>query len=130
MEDRKKLTTDKPTAAAPPAAAETGLPTYQQLLDASLEDTFPASDPISPSAAMHAEAQISTARDDTDWALAPGGSVASGSSGTESTDASSGPPGDLNRPGDREPIDRGPFQFPTSANHPPPSDKATDEASD
>lgn len=48
------------------------LPTYQELLDESLDQTFPASDPISPSAAMHAEKQVSTGRDDVDWKLKPG----------------------------------------------------------
>jgi hypothetical protein len=44
-------------------------PTYQEALDASLEDTFPASDPISPSAAMHAERETATRKDKTDWEL-------------------------------------------------------------
>ncbi|MGO4331178.1 hypothetical protein AB4Z48_15235 [Cupriavidus sp. 2TAF22] len=46
--------------------------TYQQAVDESLDMTFPASDPISPSAAMHAEKQTSTPRDDKDWHLTPG----------------------------------------------------------
>jgi hypothetical protein len=48
------------------------VPTYQELLDESLDETFPASDPISPSAAMHAEKQVSTGKDDVDWQLRPG----------------------------------------------------------
>lgn len=48
-----------------------GLPTYQELLDDSLEDTFPASDPISPGAAAHADKAISTGKDDKDWKLKP-----------------------------------------------------------
>ena len=48
------------------------VPTYQELLDESLDETFPASDPISPSAAMHADRQITTAKDKTDWTLRPG----------------------------------------------------------
>ncbi len=52
-------------------APEEKLPTYQELLDESLDQTFPASDPISPSAAMHAEKALSTGRDDVDWQLAP-----------------------------------------------------------
>ena len=48
------------------------VPTYQELLDESLDQTFPASDPISPSAAMHADRQVSTGKDDTDWTLKPG----------------------------------------------------------
>ena len=48
------------------------VPTYQELLDESLDETFPASDPISPSAAMHAERQVATGKDDVDWQLKPG----------------------------------------------------------
>jgi hypothetical protein len=48
------------------------VPTYQELLDESLDETFPASDPISPSAAMHADRQVSTDRNSTDWTLRPG----------------------------------------------------------
>ena len=47
------------------------LPTYQELLDESLDETFPASDPISPSAAMHAQRRVHTGKDDVDWQLAP-----------------------------------------------------------
>ncbi|AQV98904.1 hypothetical protein BJN34_34045 [Cupriavidus necator] len=46
--------------------------TYQAAVDDSLEMTFPASDPISPSAAMHAEKKTQTARDDVDWKLRRG----------------------------------------------------------
>ena len=49
------------------------VPTYQELLDESLEETFPASDPISPSAAMHAEKAVKTGKDGVDWKLKPGG---------------------------------------------------------
>ena len=48
------------------------VPTYQELLDESLDETFPASDPISPSAAMHADKQVATGKDDVDWQLKPG----------------------------------------------------------
>ena len=48
---------------------EEKLPTYQELLDDSIDQTFPASDPISPSAAMYAEAQVSTAKEGGDWVL-------------------------------------------------------------
>ncbi|CAG1018584.1 hypothetical protein BURC_03378 [Burkholderiaceae bacterium] len=48
------------------------VPTYQELLDEALDETFPASDPISPSAAMHAERQVATGKDDVDWKLKPG----------------------------------------------------------
>ncbi len=47
------------------------VPTYQELLDESLDQTFPASDPISPGAAIYAEKQISTDKDDKDWKLQP-----------------------------------------------------------
>jgi len=47
------------------------LPTYQEELDDALEQTFPASDPISPSAAMHAQEKVSTSKDDKDWKLHP-----------------------------------------------------------
>ena len=53
------------------ATAPEKVPTYQELLDESLDQTFPASDPISPSAAMHAEQAIESARDSRDWSLAP-----------------------------------------------------------
>jgi len=46
--------------------------TYQAAVDASLEMTFPASDPISPGIAMYAEQQVSTPRDKTDWKLVVG----------------------------------------------------------
>ena len=49
------------------------VPTYQELLDEALDETFPASDPISPTAAMHASHRIESARDEVDWALRPGG---------------------------------------------------------
>lgn len=49
-----------------------GTPTYQELLDEALQETFPASDPISPSAAMAADERIPTQRDAADWALKPG----------------------------------------------------------
>jgi hypothetical protein len=81
--------------------------TYQELLDESLNQTFPASDPISLSAAMHAAEEVSTAKDDKDWNLRPVGE----SDPVASKDGAmtSSPPA--------EPVDRGPFPFPTSANH-------------
>ena len=54
------------------AQPPTRLPTYQELLDESLDETFPASDPISPSAAMHAARRVATPRDKVDWQLDPG----------------------------------------------------------
>lgn len=50
---------------------EDKVPTYQELLDESLEETFPASDPISPGAAVHADKQVSTSKDEKDWTLKP-----------------------------------------------------------
>jgi hypothetical protein len=52
--------------------AEDKVPTYQELLDEAVDETFPASDPISPSAAMHADRKISTGKDSHDWTLQPG----------------------------------------------------------
>lgn len=46
--------------------------TYQAAVDESLDMTFPASDPISPGAAEHAERQTATGRDDVDWKLKKG----------------------------------------------------------
>lgn len=64
---------DHPSTDDPQPAAATGqVPTYQQLLDEALDQTFPASDPISPSAALHAEKKISTPADPVDWTLKPG----------------------------------------------------------
>jgi hypothetical protein len=61
----------KPSGGDLPSGQQ-GVPTYQELLDEALEETFPASDPISPSAAMSAGKPISTERDGTDWELEPG----------------------------------------------------------
>jgi hypothetical protein len=55
-----------PSGGNPP---QQGLPTYQALLDEAVQETFPASDPISPTSAMHAEHPVRTARDAQDWAL-------------------------------------------------------------
>jgi len=46
--------------------------TYQSAVDDSLDMTFPASDPISPGAAAHAERQTQTHTDDVDWTLKRG----------------------------------------------------------
>lgn len=68
------------------------LPTYQEQLDAALEETFPASDPISPGSAMHAEGEHHrTARDSHDWAAAPAKAVkTSGQAATGASPASTG----------------------------------------
>lgn len=47
------------------------LPTYQDLLDEALDDTFPASDPVATSAATHVHEPHTTARDSKDWTLRP-----------------------------------------------------------
>lgn len=85
------------------------VPTYQELLDESLDETFPASDPISPSAAMHAAKQVSTGKDEVDWQLTPGadrpcgcgrGAAAmSGDAGTSSQAPAPMSPGDEAPPG-------------------------------
>jgi hypothetical protein len=49
------------------------LPTYQELVDEALDETFPASDPISPTAATRPRDRISTSMDDKDWKLSPEG---------------------------------------------------------
>ena len=41
-------------------------------LDGTCTDKVPASDPISPGAAMHAERRVATGKDDIDWKLKPG----------------------------------------------------------
>jgi len=46
--------------------------TYQDLLDESLQETFPASDPITPNGACHTGQRISTSRNDVDWQVVPG----------------------------------------------------------
>jgi len=48
------------------------VPTYQQALDEALEESFPASDPISPGVAEKADREVSTPKDDKDWKLTPG----------------------------------------------------------
>ena len=61
----------KPAEADPRAEGKDKdrVPTYQELLDESLDQTFPASDPISPGAAINAERRTSTDKDDVDWEL-------------------------------------------------------------
>lgn len=75
MNQPKRPTATPSTPAGAPAASRRKpsaepLPTYQELLDDALDDTFPASDPISPSAAMRAEREVTSARDAKDWTLA------------------------------------------------------------
>lgn len=46
-------------------------PTYQDLLDESLQETFPASDPISPGVAQRRRRPTSSRKNPTDWTLTP-----------------------------------------------------------
>ncbi|MGN5479129.1 hypothetical protein ACTMU2_25950 [Cupriavidus basilensis] len=66
-----KRQSSKPDARSS-ASGDSKRKTYQAAVDDSLEMTFPASDPISPSAAMHAEKKTQTGRDDVDWKLKRG----------------------------------------------------------
>lgn len=76
MKKRPILSMPKPVPPdKEPVVPTDKLPSYQQLLDEALDQTFPASDPISPSAAMYAERQMSTAKDEVDWELKPGGDL-------------------------------------------------------
>lgn len=47
-------------------------PTYQEALDQAVEDSFPASDPVSPGVAEKAGREVSTPKDKKDWKLEPG----------------------------------------------------------
>ncbi|MGA0610748.1 hypothetical protein [Caldimonas sp. KR1-144] len=47
------------------------MPSYQELLDEAIEETFPASDPIAVSGATHADRAHPTPRDAIDWTLQP-----------------------------------------------------------
>lgn len=55
---------------------EDKVPSYQEALDDALDQTFPASDPISPSAALHPQRPVSTDVDEKDWTLRPEGTPA------------------------------------------------------
>jgi hypothetical protein len=63
--------TPKAAKDRPEGKAKDKLPTYQESLDEALEETFPASDPISPSAAMHADKPVKTGKDERDWKVRP-----------------------------------------------------------
>lgn len=54
------------------------LPTYQELLDEAVNDTFPASDPIAPHAAAQPGAPVRTPRDGRDWRVQGEGEGAPG----------------------------------------------------
>lgn len=73
MSQKPSGTSASTRSKAPHDAKEDKVPTYQELLDESLEETFPASDPISPGAAAHPTRPIATDKDDQDWKLQPGG---------------------------------------------------------
>jgi hypothetical protein len=51
---------------------EDKLPTYQEALDEAVEQSFPASDPIAPGGSDKADREISTGKDEKDWARKPG----------------------------------------------------------
>ncbi len=51
---------------------EAKVPTYQELLDDALDQTFPASDPLAIGAGAHTADPHPTRRDATDWTLTPG----------------------------------------------------------
>lgn len=72
MKDQRRVKQETERLEARGRRPEDKVPTYQELLDDSLDQTFPASDPISPSAAMHAEKQVKTGKDGRDWQLKPG----------------------------------------------------------
>src|SRR5690606_33408196 len=72
MKDKRQVKQETERLEARGRRPEDKVPTYQELLDDSLDQTFPASDPISPSAAMHAEKQVKTGKDGRDWQLKPG----------------------------------------------------------
>ena len=60
----------KYSGGVPGAPQEPG--TYQQTLDEALSETFPASDPISPSQAMRAQEEAPSERDPVDWRVERG----------------------------------------------------------
>jgi hypothetical protein len=69
-----------------PPIAESGsgaegaeLQTYQNLLDESLRQTFPASDPVSASAAARCADPVRTGSNEADWQLEPGSVATPGS---------------------------------------------------
>lgn len=66
------------------------LPTYQELLDSAIEDTFPASDPIAVGGATKIAEPHTTLRDAKDWTLRPGSEMPPG--GDAAPTASAGGP--------------------------------------
>jgi len=68
---------DRPVKDDRPVPDPENRPTYQEALDESLRETFPASDPIAPGAASRADRPVSTGRDATDWAVQPASEVES-----------------------------------------------------
>ena len=66
---------DHPASSGAQSDTRDKAPTYQEVLDEALEETFPASDPIAPGAAMHAREKIVTEKDVVDWKLEPGSSA-------------------------------------------------------
>jgi hypothetical protein len=72
MKDPRVLERESRRLEGDGASPQAKVPSYQELLDQAVDMTFPASDPISPSAAMHAFEPCTTPRDVLDWTLQPG----------------------------------------------------------
>jgi hypothetical protein len=65
---------DRPVKEVRPVKEDRPVPeredlTYEEALDESLRETFPASDPIAPGVASRADRPVSTGRDATDWVV-------------------------------------------------------------
>ncbi|RZL31916.1 MAG: hypothetical protein EOP35_21055 [Rubrivivax sp.] len=75
------------------ACPQAKVPSYQDLLDAALDDTFPASDPLAIGAATQVYEPRTTPRDCVDWTLKPGACKPVGQAG-EAGDAASLPQGE------------------------------------
>ena len=73
----KKAPSARKPKQSPDARNRENAPTYQDVLDESLQETFPASDPISAGAAARTTRRISTEKNPIDWKLEPGSAVAS-----------------------------------------------------
>ena len=68
------------------------VPTYQELLDNAIEDTFPASDPIAVGGATKIAEPHTTLRDAKDWTLKPGSETPPGSeAASDKTSRGGGP---------------------------------------
>lgn len=72
------------------------VPTYQELLDKAVEDTFPASDPIAVGGATKILEPHTTLRDAKDWTLKPGSQMPPGPAGESGGGNAAGP--ELSKP--------------------------------